>query len=67
DKPLKYPYMFRAADLVLINKTDLLPYVDFDVPRCKAAARTVNPKLEFIELSATKGDGLDDWYAWLRR
>jgi hydrogenase nickel incorporation protein HypB len=67
DKPLKYPYMFRAADLVIINKTDLLPYVDFDVPRCRAAARAVNPKLEFIEVSATKGDGLDDWYAWLRQ
>jgi hydrogenase nickel incorporation protein HypB len=66
DKPMKYPYMFRAADLVIINKTDLLPYVDFDVPLCRAAARAVNPNLEFIELSATKGDGLPDWYAWLR-
>ena len=66
DKPLKYPYMFRAADLVIINKIDLLPYVDFDVRRCRAAARAVNPALEFTELSATTGDGLDDWYGWLR-
>jgi hydrogenase nickel incorporation protein HypB len=66
DKPLKYPYMFSAADLVLINKIDLLPYVDFDVARCRAGARAVNPDLEFIELSAITGDGLDDWYAWLR-
>lgn len=66
DKPLKYPYMFRAADLVLINKVDLLPYVDFDMDRCREAARTVNPKLEFLDLSATKGTGLDGWYDWLR-
>jgi hydrogenase nickel incorporation protein HypB len=66
DKPLKYPHMFRTADLVLINKTDLLPYVDFDVARCIGAARQVNPRLEFLTVSATKGDGLDEWYDWLR-
>jgi hydrogenase nickel incorporation protein HypB len=66
DKPLKYPHMFRTADLVLINKIDLLPYVDFDVEKCVGAARQVNPKLEFLTMSATKGEGLDGWYGWLR-
>lgn len=65
DKPLKYPHMFRTADLVLINKVDLLPYVDFDVPRCVDGARRARPGVEVIEVSATRGDGLDAWYAWL--
>ena len=67
DKPLKYPHMFRAADLVLLNKIDLLPYVDFDVARCVEAARRARPGVEVIEVSATRGDGMADWYAWLRR
>jgi hydrogenase nickel incorporation protein HypB len=67
DKPLKYPHMFRTADLVLINKVDLLPYVDFDVARCVEYARRAKPGVEVIEVSATRGDGLDDWYSWLRR
>jgi hydrogenase nickel incorporation protein HypB len=67
DKPLKYPHMFRTADLVLINKVDLLPYVDFDVAHCVEAMRRVRPDLEVLEVSATRGDGLDAWYAWLRR
>ena len=67
DKPLKYPHMFRTADLMLINKIDLLPYVDFDVPTCVEYARRARPGMAVIEISATKGDGLDDWYAWLRR
>ena len=66
DKPLKYPTMFAAADLCLINKIDLLPYVQFDVEQCEAAARTVNPHLEFRRVSATTGEGLESWYAWLR-
>ncbi|MCB1182268.1 hydrogenase nickel incorporation protein HypB [bacterium] len=66
DKPLKYPTMFAAADLCLINKIDLLPYVDFDVDACEEAARRVNPRLEFGRVSATTGEGLDGWYAWLR-
>ncbi|MBD3868958.1 MAG: hydrogenase nickel incorporation protein HypB [Acidobacteria bacterium] len=66
DKPLKYPTMFAAADLCLINKIDLLPYVEFDVDKCEQAARTVNPRLEFHRLSATTGDGMDSWYAWLK-
>jgi hydrogenase nickel incorporation protein HypB len=66
DKPLKYPTMFAASDLCLINKIDLLPYVQFDVDRCEAAARTVNPNLEFCRVSATTGEGLDRWYTWLQ-
>lgn len=66
DKPQKYPAMFAAASLCVINKTDLLPYVDFDVEACKDAARRVNPALAFVELSATGGEGLDGWYRWLR-
>ena len=66
DKPLKYPHMFRTADLVLINKVDLLPYVDFDVAACVAAARRARPGVAVLEVAATSGDGLDAWYAWVR-
>ena len=66
DKPVKYPQMFAAADLVLLNKVDLLPYLSFDVPRCRAAVRRVNPRAPVLELSATRGDGLGAWYDWLR-
>ncbi|WP_406136073.1 hydrogenase nickel incorporation protein HypB [Streptomyces sp. NBC_01089] len=65
DKPLKYPYMFGAADLVLINKVDLLPYVDFDVARCEAYARSVNPDVRVLTVSATTGEGMDQWYEWV--
>ncbi|MFN2562512.1 MAG: hydrogenase nickel incorporation protein HypB [Jatrophihabitans sp.] len=65
DKPLKYPHMFAAADVVVVNKTDLLDYVEFDVDRCAANARLVNPRLRVFPVSATKGDGLDRWYEWL--
>jgi hydrogenase nickel incorporation protein HypB len=65
DKPLKYPDMFHAADLMLINKTDLLPYVDFDVDRCIRFARQVNPDIQIICLSATKGENFPVWIAWL--
>ena len=58
DKPLKYPHMFAAADLVVVNKIDLLPYVDFDVERCAAHARRLNPSLEVVPLSVTRADGL---------
>jgi hydrogenase nickel incorporation protein HypB len=67
DKPLKYPDMFAAATLLLINKTDLLPYVQFDVARCIQLARRVNPGLQVLQLSATRGDGLDAWVDWLLR
>ncbi|WP_329390995.1 hydrogenase nickel incorporation protein HypB [Streptomyces sp. NBC_01716] len=65
DKPLKYPYMFAAADLVIINKIDLLPYVDFDVARCEEYARSVNPALRSLAVSATTGEGMRDWYDWV--
>ena len=67
DKPLKYPHMFRTADLVVINKIDLLPYVDFDVAACVKAALAVNPDLDAIRGLGDRRHGLDDWYAWLRR
>lgn len=67
DKPLKYPHVFRTADLVLVNKIDLLPHVDFDVGRCVGYARRANPRVEVLEVSATRGDGLEGWYGWLRR
>ena len=66
DKPIKYPHMFRASEVMILNKIDLLPYVQFDVERCIAFARQVNPKIHVIQLSATRGDHLDDWYGWLR-
>jgi len=65
DKPLKYPYMFQTSHLCLINKSDLLPYVDFDTEKTMEYARSVNPKLEFILLSAKTGEGIDLWYKWL--
>jgi len=66
DKPLKYPYMFRSSNLCIINKTDLLPYVDFDVARAREYARRVNPDLSFIELSVKTGEGIEKWYDWLK-
>lgn len=65
DKPLKYPDMFYAADLMILNKTDLLPYVDFDVDKCIEYARRVNPKIDVIQLSAKSGEGVDEWLNWL--
>ena len=66
DKPMKYPTMFAASDVCIINKTDLLPHVDFDVERCREYARQVQPNLEFFELSARTGEGMEVWLAWLR-
>lgn len=65
DKPLKYPQMFQASDLMLINKIDLLPYLDFDLEQCKAFAQQVNPRIQIIELSCRSGDGMQQWYDWL--
>lgn len=65
DKPLKYPHMFRVADLMLINKIDLLPYLDFDLDQCRLFARQVNPQIEIIELSCQTGEGMNRWYDWL--
>lgn len=66
DKPLKYPDMFHAADLMLLNKTDLLPYVQFDVEKCIEYAQRVNPGIKVIQLSATTGEGMDTWYQWVK-
>jgi len=65
DKPLKYPDMFHAADLMILNKTDLLPYLDFDVERCIEYARQVNPNIQVMQLSARSGEGMDAWIEWL--
>ncbi len=65
DKPIKYPQTFRAADLLLLTKTDLLPHLDFALTECRNFARQVNPALEVIELSCRSGAGLNDWYRWL--
>jgi hydrogenase nickel incorporation protein HypB len=67
DKPLKYPHMFRAAEIMILNKIDLLPHVDFDVARAIANALQVNPDITTLRLSARSGVGLDAWYRWLRR
>jgi hydrogenase nickel incorporation protein HypB len=66
DKPLKYPHMFAAAGLVLVNKIDLVPYVTFDLETCFGFARSVNPGVEILPISATSGDGLEAWYNWIR-
>lgn len=65
DKPLKYPYMFAGSQVCVINKTDLLPYVDSDIECIKANARQINPDIQFFEVSATKGTGIDKWAEWL--
>jgi len=65
DKVRKYPHMFSAADLIVINKTDLLPYVDFDVDRLMIDARALHPGVEVLMLSARTGQNVDGWYAWL--
>lgn len=65
DKPQKYPTMFQHANLCIINKTDLLPYVDFDVEKAKTFALEVNPSLEILELSAKTGDGMENWINWI--
>ena len=67
DKPLKYPVMFREANCVLITKTDLLPYLPVDICRIEEHIHQVNPHCSVIRVSATSGEGLDDWHAWLRQ
>ena len=66
DKPSKYPSMFRVSDVMVINKIDLLEYVDFDMNRVREYAHTINPNLEIIELSCKTGEGLDVWIDWIR-
>jgi len=65
DKPIKYPHMFRASDVMVLTKIDLLPYVPFDVERCLDYARQVNPAIKIFQVSAIAGHGLKDWYHWL--
>ncbi len=66
DKPLKYPDMFHAADLMLLNKIDLLPHLNFDVEACIDYARRVNPGIQVLQVSATSGEGMTDWFQWIR-
>ena len=66
DKPLKYPDMFHAADLMILNKSDLLPYLDFDLEACIGHARRVNPGIKILQLSATSGEGMESWLGWIR-
>lgn len=65
DKPIKYPDMFHAADLMLLNKIDLLPYLEFDVQRCIDYAQRINPRIKVLQLSARSGEGMQDWYRWI--
>jgi hydrogenase nickel incorporation protein HypB len=65
DKPLKYPNMFAAADLLLVNKTDLLPHLEFDMDACLAAARRVNPHMDILRVSARTGVGIEAFYDWI--
>jgi hydrogenase nickel incorporation protein HypB len=67
DKPLKYPHMFAAADLIVVNKIDLLPYVDFDLDRLSADARLLRQGVDVLSLSARTGENLSAWLAWLDR
>ena len=66
DKPIKYPDMFHTSDVCIINKIDLLPYVNINLDKLKEYALQVNPNLKFFEVSATKGEGMDEWYKWLK-
>ena len=66
DKPLKYPHMFAASKLMILNKVDLLPYLNFDVEKCIAYAKQVNPTIEVIQLSSQSGEGLQQWLDWLK-
>lgn len=66
DKPLKYPVMFRAVDVVLLNKIDLAPYLDADVATYTERIRQVNPGAVILPVSAKTGEGMDAWFAWLR-
>ncbi|MEL6342426.1 MAG: hydrogenase nickel incorporation protein HypB [Myxococcota bacterium] len=66
DKPTKYPHMFQTADLVLLTKVDLLPYLDFDLDRALDAVRAVNPDAQLMQVSSRSGEGMDDWYRWIR-
>jgi len=66
DKPIKYPHMFKAAEVMILNKIDLLPHLKFNVDDCIEYARTVNPEIKVFQLSAMTGEGMEDWYNWLK-
>ena len=66
DKPLKYPLMFSVCDVVLINKTDVLPYFDFDMEKCREYIRMRNPKAKVIPICAKTGEGIEEWTDWLK-
>ncbi|MCR4871447.1 MAG: hydrogenase nickel incorporation protein HypB [Atopobiaceae bacterium] len=66
DKPLKYPLMYQVCDVVLVNKVDVLPYFDFDLAKCVENVHMRNPKARVIPICAKTGEGMDEWYQWLR-
>lgn len=66
DKPLKYPLMFTICDVLLINKMDVLPYFDFDINACKEYVKKLNPNIKIIPIAARTGEGMKEWYDWLR-
>ena len=67
DKPLKYPLMFSIVDVVLINKTDVMPYFDFDMEKCKENIKKRNPNATVIPICAKTGEGIDEWCEWLSK
>lgn len=67
DKPLKYPLMFSVSDVLLINKTDILPYFEFDMEACMERARKINPDIKIIPICARTGEGMEEWADWLRQ
>jgi len=67
DKPIKYPMIFADADVIIINKLDLLPYVDFDIPSFRRSVENLNPKVKFFQVSCKTGEGIDDWCSWLSK
>ncbi len=66
DKPLKYPLMFQVCDVVLVNKIDVAPYFDFDLEKCRANVAMRNPRARVIPICAKTGEGMDEWFEWLR-
>ncbi len=66
DKPLKYPLMFSICDVLLINKIDVLPYFDFDLEACKERVKKLNPNIKIIPISSRTGEGMDEWFDWIR-
>ncbi|MBQ9188519.1 MAG: hydrogenase nickel incorporation protein HypB [Clostridia bacterium] len=67
DKPLKYPLMFSTSDALLITKTDVLPYFDFDLEKCRERAKKLNPRIEIFAVSSKTGEGMAEWEAWLSK